>query len=259
MKNRIKIFLIALPLLSLIGLNSKAQNSYSTSKPAYIIYNSYGQKVSYSQMLSSIATADISLFGELHNDVISHWLELQLVKDLYTIKGKGLVVGAEMFEADNQLVMGELLEGKWFDMKAYEENSVLWNNYSSDYKPILEYAYKNQIPFVATNVPRRYARMVSKRGIEVLDSLSDRAKSYIAPLPIATDLSDKFYVAIAEVFKETMPMPMSSVEMANIVKAQMVKDATMAHFIVNNLPKGGHLFHFHGELHSAFHSGIGHY
>ena len=45
------------------------------------------------------------LFGELHNNPISHWLQLELTEDLHAARGADLVLGAEMFEADNQLLL----------------------------------------------------------------------------------------------------------------------------------------------------------
>ncbi len=259
MKNRTYLTTFLIVALLFRFSNAEAQQSYANDKPAYIVYNSSGVKVTYSQMLNSVAAADICFFGELHNDVISHWLELQLVKDLHSLKKSNLVVGAEMWEADNQTVLDEMLNSKVIDFNTYIESSVLWSNFATDYKPILQYVQKNEIPFVATNVPRRYARIVSKRGEAALDSLTSKAKSYIAPLPMPMDFKEKFYEHIANVFKETMQAPMSSVTLGNLVKAQMVKDATMAHFIVANLPKGGYFFHFNGELHSAYRSGIAHY
>ena len=256
-----KLFLMALVLTSLL-LNpscKRANQSYSNDKPAYVIYNSNGKRVTYSQMLKSISSADICFFGELHNDVISHWLELQLIQDLDSLKKGSLVVGAEMWEADNQIVLDEMLKDKFIDLNTYIENSILWSNFTTDYKPILQYVQKNEIPFIATNVPRRYARIVSKRGEAALDSLTADAKVYIAPLPIHMDLKDKFYSYISDVFKETMGAMSAGTSLTNAVKAQMVKDATMAHFIVTNLPEDGYFFHFNGELHSAFNSAIGYY
>lgn len=253
--------LITLLMLFLVFNTScaRAQKSYTNDNPAYVIYNSSGKKVSYSEMLRSVSGADILFFGELHNDVISHWLELKLTEDLFKLKGDKLVVGAEMWEADNQLVLDELMKSPFVDLNTYIESSVMWQNFTNDYLPILRYAKDNEIPFVATNVPRRYARIVSKRGDAALDSLTAEAKSYIAPLPIHMDLKADFYNYIADVFKETQQMAMTGTSLTNIVKAQMVKDATMAHFILQNLPDKGYFFHFNGELHSAFSSGIGYY
>jgi uncharacterized iron-regulated protein len=259
MKKNLFANLLFMGLLLMNTSCAKAQKSYSTDNPAYVIYNDNGRKVSYSEMLRSIAQADVSLFGELHNDPVSHWLELSILKDLHSMKGEKLVVGAEMWESDNQLVLDEFLSDEQMDMNTYTENSVLWKNFATDYRPLLSYAKENNLRFVATNIPRRYARMVSQRGDGVLDSLSSDAKELIAPLPIHIDLKEEFYEYIADVFKETRRTPMKGSSLANLVKAQAVKDATMAWFIVNNLKDNGHFFHFNGELHSAFRSAIAYY
>jgi uncharacterized iron-regulated protein len=62
-------------------------------KAAYVIYNSNGKKVSYSKMLKTLAKQDIVMFGELHNNAIAHWLELEVTKDLGA--KRNLVLGAE--------------------------------------------------------------------------------------------------------------------------------------------------------------------
>lgn len=257
-----KHFLTNLILIGLLLINTscaKAQKSYSNDNPAYVIYNSSGRKVSYNEMLKTLAKSDVSLFGELHNDPISHWLELSIFQDLHKIKGKNLLAGAEMWEKDNQIVLDEFLNDENMDMGTYAQNSVLWKNFDTDYRPILNFAKQNNIRFVATNIPRRYARMVSQSGDRVLDSLSEAAKAYIAPLPIHIDLKNDFYEFIADVFKETRRTPMKGSSLSNLVKAQAVKDATMAWFILKDLKDNDHFFHFHGELHSAFNSAIGYY
>ncbi len=259
MKNKFKFLVILIFSLMISTSCAKAQKSYTSDNPAYVIYNSGGKKVSYSEMLKSVSSTDILFFGELHNDAISHWMELCLLKDLHGLKKEKLVVGAEMWERDNQIILDELMETKFIDLNTYIESSVMWPNFKTDYLPLLKYANENQIKFIATNIPRRYARIVSKRGDAALDSLSADAKSYIAPLPIHMDLKDKFYTYIADVFKETQQTPMTGSSLTNFVKAQMVKDATMAHSIIENMPKDGLFFHFNGELHSAFNSGIGYY
>jgi uncharacterized iron-regulated protein len=210
-------------------------------------------------MMKTLSQADVSLFGELHNDAISHWLEYSIVKDLHKLKGNSLVIGAEMWERDNQIVLDEFLANPGMDMNTYVENSVLWKNFATDYQSILSYAKENKLKFVSTNIPRRYARMVSQSGENILDSLSSEAKKYFAPLPIHINLKDDFYEYIADVFKETRRAPMKGSSLSNLVKAQAVKDATMAWFILENIKPNGHFFHFHGELHSAFNSAIGYY
>lgn len=232
--------------------------SYSNDLPSYVILDRSGGKVEYTKMLKTLSRADVCLFGEMHNDPISHWLELSLEKDLFDIKKDRLVVGAEMWESDNQQVLDEYSKMGLIDGQTYEENSRLWQNHS-DYRPILTFAVENNVPFVATNVPRRYARMVSDFGVEVLDSLDKAAYQWLPPMPLKIDYNEIVYTLIGESFKQMGSAPMMKKNVQNIVAAQALKDATMAHFIVINMKPGDFFFHFHGEFHSAFHSGIEYY
>lgn len=249
MKN--KLFLLAFVLFWGNFLNGQ---SISNNKPAYIIYNANGVQVSYDSMVNGILNVDVCLFGELHNDPISHWMEKELVKSFYEIKKEKLVVGAEMWETDNQLLVDEAFVQNFYDEAMYIESSKLWPNLKPDYLPILQYSVKNKIPFVCTNIPRRYARMVSRKGIESLDLLSNLAKTYIAPLPIPIDLNEYAYKTMISDMPQGSNMKMTNPE--NLAKAQAVKDATMAHFILKNFKSNNLFFHFHGEFHSAHYSGI---
>lgn len=232
--------------------------SYSNDLPSYVILDKSGGKVEYSKMLKALSRGDVCLFGEMHNDPISHWLELCLERDLFELKKERLIVGAEMWESDNQIVLDEYSKMGLIDSQTYEENSRLWQNHQ-DYKPILDFAVVNAIPFVATNVPRRYARMVSDFGVEVLDSLDKAAYQWLPPMPLRIDYNEIVYTLIGESFKQMGSAPMMKKNVQNIVAAQALKDATMAHFIVSNMKPGDFFFHFHGEFHSAFHSGIEYY
>jgi len=244
---------------------------YISDNPAFVIYNEKGQKVTYAQMVSDLANADICLFGEQHNDPISHWMELSLIKSFYALKKEALVTGAEMWESDNQIIMDEMMVSKLIDGSAYAESSVLWSNFTTDYKPVLKFAQQNGIPFICTNIPRRYARMVFKKGIESLDLLSDQAKTYFPKLPIHFDLTQPVYAKMAAVFptdtefeedlKESKKKvsPMMGSKPSNLVKAQAIKDATMAHFILKNWAPGKFFYHFNGEFHSANFTSIMYY
>lgn len=75
-------------------------SAFAQSKRAYRLYNAKGKKVSYKKMLRKIGKADVVLFGELHNNAIAHWLQLEITKDL--AEEHSMVLGAEMMETDNQ-------------------------------------------------------------------------------------------------------------------------------------------------------------
>jgi uncharacterized iron-regulated protein len=219
-------------------------------KPAYKFFDLKGKDAEYKDVLKSALEADIIFFGELHNSPICHWLELELTKDLYAEKKENLVMGAEMFETDNQLILNEYLSGKVKE-KNFEDEVKLWDNYKTDYKPLVVFAKENQVPFIATNVPRRYAALVNKSGFESLDSLTSEAKSLLPPLPIAYDPELKGYKGMIE-----MMGGISAHVTPNIPKAQAIKDATMAYFILKNWKEGKVFIHYNGTYHSDNFEGI---
>ena len=223
--------------------------AFKNDKPAYSLFTANGKAVSYNNMVKELEKADLVFFGELHNDPIGHWMELEITKDLFKTKKKDLVLAAEMFESDNQVILTEYLEGK-ISQKSFESEARIWPNYKTDYKPLVEFAKKNELVFVASNVPRRYASAVNKVGFEILDSLSDEAKSFLPPLPVKYDSTVNCY---AEMLKMK---DMDSHITSNFPKAQAIKDATMAHFIMENWTKGKLVFHYNGSYHSNNFEGI---
>ena len=239
--SKLKLYTIALVAIFLMSF------IFNNDKPAYIIYNSKGKEVSYKKMMKSLKKSDMVFFGELHNSPIAHWLQLEVTQDIFNHKKEKTVLGAEMFEADNQLILDEYL-GDVISKKSFKNEARLWPNYKTDYEPLVEMAKKNKLPFIATNIPRRYASLVFKKGIETLESLTDEAKSYIAPLPIKVDLELNCYKSMMEM--------MRGKGNSNFPKAQAIKDATMAHFILKNWTKGQTFVHYNGSFHSDNHEGI---
>lgn len=237
-------FISALLLLFII-------TGFKSDKPAYQIFNEKGRTVKYKKMLRKIADADVVFFGELHNNPVAHWLQLEVTRDLYEEQNGNLVLGAEMFEADNQIIIDEYLEGT-IRQKDFENEARLWSNYQTDYKPLMNIAADSNLPFIATNIPRRYAALVNSKGLEALDSLSKEAKKWIAPLPVEFDSTLAGYKKM----KEMMGGMGGHGGNMNIVKAQAVKDATMAHFISENIQPGKQFVHYNGAYHSDNFEGI---
>ena len=107
--------------------------AFKSDKPAYYLFDKNGKIIKYQKMLKQLQEADIVLFGELHDNPIAHWLQLELTRDVHKTKGERLVLGAEMFESDNQLILDEYLTGVIFESK-FEAEARLWPNYKTDYK-----------------------------------------------------------------------------------------------------------------------------
>lgn len=232
-----------LSFLLLIGVMLHAQD-----KSVYQLFDKNGKKVAYKKLLKAALETEVVLFGEYHNNPICHWLELELAKDVAA--DKAIVMGAEMFEADNQKAVNQYLAGS-IDQKKLDSTARLWPNYTTDYKPLLDFAKDNVIKFVATNIPRRYASQVAKKGFVALELLSPEEKSWMAPLPMPYDASLSGYVNMMKMMGEhTSP---------NMPKAQASKDATMGYFIVQNLQPNTVFLHYNGTYHSDYFEGISWY
>lgn len=218
---------------------------FAQQKPAYVLYNAQGKKIGYDKMIRILAEKDIVLFGEFHNNPISHWLQLEVTTALK--QKREMVMGAEMFEQDNQEALNLYLQGK-IKARGLDSMARLWKNYPTDYAPLVNFAKENNIAFAASNVPRKYASMVAKGGFEALDTLSAREKTWLAPLPIPYDAELPGYKKMIEM--------MGGHGGANLPKAQAIKDATMAHFILQYYKQGSLLIHFNGSYHSDNYEGI---
>jgi len=227
-------------LVFAVSFAGSAQN-----KMPYQIFTKSGKITTYNQMVDAATQNEVILFGEHHDNSIIHWLQLEFTKDLST--KSALVLGAEMIEADNQMQLDQYLNGE-INQQAFDTLARLWNNHKTDYKPLVDFAKQRKMRFIATNVPRRYARMVYRGGFETLDTLAADEKKWIAPMPFSYDNNLPGYRKMVE--------EMGGHGGENLPKAQAIKDATMAHFITENMKKDSIFVHYNGTYHSDFHEGI---
>jgi uncharacterized iron-regulated protein len=238
--------------LSIFLLTAIVSIATAQDKPAYQLFKNNGKPAKYEKMIKNLAKSDMVFFGEYHTDPISHWMQLEMSKSFFEIKGDKLFFGAEMFENGNQLVIDEYLSGLYTEDKMIPEITQMWDNYKTDYKPLLDFAKDKGLRFIATNIPRRYASMINKKGIEGLNELSPEALAMIGPdLEKYFDPTVKAYAEMADMMGEHVPP-----NMLNIQTAQASKDATMAHFSLKNFNSGDFLFHFEGSYHSNYEQGI---
>lgn len=226
----------------------------NNDKLAYRIFRKNLTLSSYGLLLEDAGNADIVFFGEFHDNPVCHWLELELAIDLFERKGHDLIMGGEMFDTDTATIIQEYLSGL-ISESYFESQCRLWPNYSTDYRPLIEFAREKVIPFIATNIPRRYAGVVLDRGFEGLEELSGSAKECFPPLPIKFDPELECYCRITEMFEDPAEHCVSEF----LPRAQAIKDATMAHFILKNHSKGKTFLHINGTYHTDNFEGIAWY
>lgn len=219
--------------------------AFAQHKKAYQIFTKEGVETDFNALVDQAKQSDVILFGEQHNSAIAHWLQLELTVAL--IESSKIKLGAEMFERDNQVALNSYINGE-IDQKGLDTLARLWSNYQTDYAPLVNLAKKNNIELIATNIPRRYANLVFRNGFSVLDTLSTDEKKWIAPLPIDFDPELPTY-------KNILTM-MGDHGTPELVKAQAIKDATMAYSILEHRKKNEIFLHYNGAYHSDFFEGI---
>ncbi|MCO5258754.1 MAG: ChaN family lipoprotein [Crocinitomicaceae bacterium] len=238
-----KIYTLVLILMTFFQI-------FAQDKTAYVIFNEKGKKVSYKKLLKSVSTTSITFFGEFHNNPIAHWLEYELTTDLAKQTNHQITIGFEMFEQDQQQLLTDYLADK-ITTKTFEDSSRLWTNYKTDYKPIIEFAKENNIFCVASNIPRRLASIIYKKGRAALDSLEQVDYSYMCDKNYAVDTTLSQY-------QKMLNMMPDHNKGLNFIYSQASKDATMAKFIDkywSSYPST-QFIHFNGAFHTDFDQGI---
>lgn len=214
----------------------------------YRIFNASGNPVNISQILDTAGKSDVIFLGENHDDKVAHFLQAELFKKLQeTNAGKrNVALSLEMFERDVQIVLDEYLKDLITEKK-FLDDSRPWNNYKTDYRPLIEYAKQNKLAVIAANAPRRYVNMVSRGGRETLDKLSPEAKRWLVPLPYAQS-SEQYSKKIAAL----MGGAGGNHGISKILESQTLWDATMAFSISEFLKrqKNALIVHLNGGFHT---------
>ena len=221
-------------IMVLIGMVASAQ---------YKIYKNDGSVVDFDQMINGVSGAEVVFFGEQHDDTIAHKAQYDVLAGLHKARNGKVVLSMEMFETDVQYIVDEYLKGQITE-QSFTKDARAWDNYAKDYKPMVEFMKQNKGKVVAANAPRRYVRMVSRQGIQTLDALDKRAKSYLAKLPVDT-LAGRYLERFNKI------MGGHTTGMSKIYHAQCVWDATMAESINKAVKanKDNTVIHLCGKFH----------
>lgn len=273
MKSKSLCHIIAAGTLLTIALLPRSLHAQrqKLSGENYIIFSArLGRAVDLETIIDEFKDCDILLFGEEHNDSVTHYLEQQILERLYRKYGKTIALSLEMFDRDVQIILNEYLDGL-ISEKHFMKDARVWSNYK-DYRIMVEFAKENNIDVVAANAPIRYTNMASMKGQQSLQSLSSTAKGYIAPLPYDTATGVHYeklmevmqLVKIPQTTKDSMPsmkMPPAVMPSFNINQGQSLWNATMAYSIIEHLKENPKhkILHIHGKFHSDDYFGVPEY
>lgn len=274
---RISLVLLILGILSLASLPLSAQG---TGEGTQFAVFAGGKPTRFDTMIESLKDTDVVFIGENHDHKLGHALEVYVLNALYQ-HGVERALALEMFERDVQGVLDEYLLGL-ISEQSFLQASRPWPNYATDYKPMIEFCREKGLPVVASNAPRRYVSMVSRKGQGVLTSLPPASRRWIASFPYAMDLPAEYDRQLTEIFTQpheapkapangdkakegdkpttapTKPATMSGMpSVANLKESQSLWDATMADSILQfrRAHPERKILHVNGAMHSD--SGFG--
>ena len=98
---------------------------------------------------------------------------------------------------------------------------------------------------------------VARGSLQALGKLPAADRALLAPLPLKVDYELPGYKNMAAMFGGDGQAHGGGAQ--NIIQAQALRDATMAHFIATSRQPGQTLLHFNGSYHSDHHDGIAAY
>lgn len=195
---------IVLCSLAVFACKTTAPTHVVTGKDYRIYSVVQNKEVTLADIAATMATNDVLIFGEEHNDAVGHYLEKAMLEELFKTNGVAVTLSMEMFERDVQLVLDEYLQGTIRDKELVKDGRA-WNNYK-DYRPMVDFAKEHKLDVLAANAPGRYASIAGRKGPAALATLTDHAKRFIAPLPYDTATGD-YYKKLTDVGEHAGPAP----------------------------------------------------
>lgn len=212
----------------------------------YRVYTSAGRPAAWADVVAAMREAQVVFVGETHDDPVAHHLEARLLEDAYRQYGadRPVALSLEMFSRDVQYIVDEYLDSLITE-RHFLASSNPWQNYATDYRPMVELARAHGLPVLAANAPRRYVNRVSRLGPGALAVLGARAREALPPLPYP-EPSDAYRAKWDRLMRQAMgthgadttaeagahpPMPAVS----NMLYAQALWDAAMAHTLAGYL------------------------
>ena len=186
-----------------------------------------GAPVSWAELMSAVAEADVVILGEEHDDAVGHRVQLAIVEDVLA-GWPGSAVSMEMSDRSEQAVVddyladfidldtfyertastrwrkitGEYLDGSISKKKFRQRITRLgWPDWETNYQPIVEAAKDAGAPIVAANTPWLVYMSVARReGFEGLDDVTPAQQVLFdvpAELP-AGPYRERFWEVIAD-------------------------------------------------------------
>ncbi len=247
-----RLCLLSIIILSL-SISVIAQSSYT---PHRVYDTKHKRFTDFEAMAAELAKADLVFFGEQHDDTATHRLEIALLEGIAR-RRPNVIVALEMFERDTQKLVDDYLSNKITEAE-FLKDSRPWKNYQPDYKPLIEFAKAKGWKVIAGNIPRRFASVVAKGGLDAVAKIPEAERKLVAEkfsCP-TDDYFKRFNETMSEHPGDNSPK-MEPAMLHRMYQAQCIKDETMAESIATAAQASPQalVIHYNGAFHSDFHLG----
>lgn len=181
-----------------------------------------GEPLSYDDMLSDCAAADVVYIGELHTMKRHHEMQLRIIKSIAS-KGRRVVLALEQMESCYRHEADRYSSGE-IDFDTLAKNTDWanrWSNYA-DYREIVEAVRDSGGVLLPLNARAETVRAVARSGIAGLTQQEQ------TELPQDMELNNVMYKKLLHA-KLQVHAFLDSEKLQSVYEAQVVRDETMAH------------------------------
>ncbi|MBQ4838614.1 ChaN family lipoprotein [Pseudoalteromonas luteoviolacea] len=214
------------------------------------------QQIDIKKLVSHLNNADVIFVGEYHTHSASHRLQANILPLIYR-QNPNLTLSFEQFTRDKQYVLEQYIKNEIGEQTLIKQANA-WDNYQSDYRPLVEFAKQYKLTTVAANTPLSVVRCVARKGPEYINTFDKQHQNWVAK-DITTSsqaYQDKFIEAMSHHAPKTNKKS-GPIKLSNSFYAQLARDNTMAESIYKALKSNpaNQVVHFNGAFHSNYHLG----
>jgi uncharacterized iron-regulated protein len=197
------------------------KSSASCLAPAkwYALDRAAPREIAESQLVADMASRDVVLLGEQHDDRDHHLWQLQTLAALHAAR-PAMVIGFEAFPRRSQPVLDRWVAGE-LDTASFlreVEWETVWAMPAELYLPLFHFARINRIPMVALNVDKALTGAIGGKGYDAVPVAQREGVSRPAAAPAAYEQS------LFDIYKEHAQARAGG-------KAPDRKDAAFRHFV----------------------------
>lgn len=235
-------FKLSAPTPVIQGVPKSAPKSVVVAAPS-------GAVLTESALFDKLASADFVYVGEQHDLALHHRVQAAVLAGLHARRGS-VVVGLEMFPAENQDILDDFLSGAISESEFAGHWNRIWGYPYEIYQPIFDFARANRVPVKALNAPRAVISQIARGGI---DSLTPEQRAKI-PAVINPIRDPRYREYVRRAFEGHGPMPPE--QLAKMFEAQAVWNETMAENAMAAADGDGPVLVVAGIGHMMFGAGI---